>query len=64
MCCARVKLSMMSIGAPQGRHARVGLPAVIGAVSGRGFVSPGRWLMQKIASGGDVALAVAVVSKP
>jgi hypothetical protein len=58
MCWARAKVSMTSIGAPQCRHTKVGRRA-------RDRRSPcsaggGAWLMQQLASGRDVVLAVGV----
>jgi hypothetical protein len=61
MCCARAKVSMTSIGAPQCRHTKVGLGgSVIGAAIVRLCGRRQCRLMQKFASGRDVGLAVGV----
>lgn len=60
MCCARAKVSMMIIGAPQCRHTKVGCRAALAVWASLGAAGRTGGLMQEFASGGDLVLAVGV----
>jgi hypothetical protein len=61
MCCARAKVAMMSIGAPQCGHTKVGRTQWV-AAGGCGEIG-GQLrcgLIQELASGGDLGPAVGI----